>query len=111
MSDNVNGTGNVAAYDLQPSGETVINETGRAGARHSRSVVLGPISASYSAIYFPHACGNFAIIRGMTTTAILTSKADHTSFSFGRTTIRFLTPRSLVRYTSVKKWGKKVYDE
>ena len=40
----------------------------------------------------------------MTTTAILSSKADYTSFSFGGTTIRFLAPRSLVRYTSVKKW-------
>ena len=29
VSDNVNGTGNVATYDLQPSGETVINETGK----------------------------------------------------------------------------------
>ena len=55
-------------------------------------------------IYFPHKCGNYAIICGVTTTAILSSKADYTSFSFGGTTIRFLTPRSLVRYTSVKKW-------
>ena len=29
VSDNVNGTENVAVYDLQPSGETVINETGK----------------------------------------------------------------------------------
>ena len=29
VSDNVNGTGNVAAYDLAASGETVINETGK----------------------------------------------------------------------------------
>ena len=57
-----------------------------------------------SVIYFPHMCGNYAIICGMTTTAILSSKADYTSFSFGGTTIRFLAPRSLVRYTSVKKW-------
>lgn len=28
VSDNINGTGNSATYDLQPSGETVINETG-----------------------------------------------------------------------------------
>ena len=55
-------------------------------------------------IYFPHMCGNYAIIYGMTMTAILSSKADYTSFSFGGTTIRFLAPRSLVRYTSVKKW-------
>ena len=41
---------------------------------------------------------------GVTTTAILTSKADYTSFSFEGMDIRFLTPKSLVRYTSVKKW-------
>ena len=29
VSDNVNGTGNSATYDLQPTGETVINETGK----------------------------------------------------------------------------------
>ena len=29
VSDNVDGTGNVAAYDLQSSGKTVINETGK----------------------------------------------------------------------------------
>ena len=29
VSDNVNGTGNVATYDLQASGKTVINETGK----------------------------------------------------------------------------------
>lgn len=40
----------------------------------------------------------------MATTATLTSNADYTLFSFGGTTIRFLAPRSLVRYTSVKKW-------
>ena len=37
------------------------------------------------------------------TTAILSSEADYTSFSFGGTVIRFLTPESLVRYTKVKK--------
>ena len=46
----------------------------------------------------------YGIMCRMTTTAILTSKADYTSFSFGGTNIRFLTPGSLVRYTSVKKW-------
>ena len=55
-------------------------------------------------LFFRPAFGNYAIIYGMTTTAILTSQADYTSFSFGETNIRFLTPRSLVRYTSVKKW-------
>ena len=40
----------------------------------------------------------------MATTAILTSDADYTLFSFGGTNVRFLSPRSLVRYTSVKKW-------
>lgn len=49
-------------------------------------------------------CGNCGIICRVTATAILTSKADYTSFSFGKTNIRFLTPKSLVRYTSVKKW-------
>ena len=29
VSDNVNGTGNSATYDLDASGETVINETGK----------------------------------------------------------------------------------
>ncbi|MBQ6341142.1 MAG: hypothetical protein IJI36_18555 [Kiritimatiellae bacterium] len=29
VSDNIDGTGNVATYDLQPSGKTVINETGK----------------------------------------------------------------------------------
>lgn len=46
----------------------------------------------------------YDMLYAMTTTAILSSKADYTSFSFGGTNIRFLTPRSLVKYTSVKKW-------
>ena len=46
----------------------------------------------------------FGIIRGMATTAILTSEADYTSFSFGERAFAFSLPRSLVGYTSVKKW-------
>ena len=36
--------------------------------------------------------------------AILSSNGDMTSFSYGDTTIRFKTSKSLVRYTSVKRW-------
>ena len=52
----------------------------------------------------------YDILCAVTTTAILSSKADYTSFSFGGTNIRFLTPRSLVKYTSVKKWHEGYLD-
>ena len=47
---------------------------------------------------------DYGILCDMKTTAVLTSNGEYTSFSFGGTCIRFLTPRSLVRYTTVKKW-------
>lgn len=36
--------------------------------------------------------------------AILSNSGDFTSFTFGAHTIRFRTPSSLYRYTSVKEW-------
>lgn len=36
--------------------------------------------------------------------AILSNKGDMTSFSYGGTTLRFVSCKNLVRYTRVKKW-------
>ena len=36
--------------------------------------------------------------------AFLSNKNEYTTFSFGETTITFLTSKNLERYTKVKKW-------
>lgn len=36
--------------------------------------------------------------------AILSNVGDMTSFSYGGTTLRFLSCKNLVRYTRIKKW-------
>ena len=37
-------------------------------------------------------------------TAILSSKGEYTTFTFGDTTLTFLTSKNLERYTKVKMW-------
>lgn len=45
-----------------------------------------------------------AIIRGMSDTAILSSKGKYTLFTFNGNQVRFRTSARLVRYTRVKTW-------
>jgi hypothetical protein len=41
----------------------------------------------------------------MNHTAILSSKGEYTTFSFGDITITFLTSKNLERYTRIKTWN------
>ena len=40
----------------------------------------------------------------MDDTAILSSKGEYTSFSYGGRNIRFMTSKALEKYTEVKQW-------